>query len=236
MRFGIALRAERVDGREGEEMSARPRKQRVENAARRSLQMVEATLRSVARHGLNETTLASVSREAGLSQGVAVFYFESKDRLLAAAFRHHYEVYRGNWQAAAEAAGDDPAARLAAVIGADFSPVVFNREALAVWHAYWGEATARPIYAEIAKEFDAERAAVIGALCTALADGDRARGRQVGTTIDALTDGLWLRAHLSQDWACAGEALALTASAVARLLPGSGERVAQMLTGGSDGA
>ena len=221
-------------------MAARPRKQRTENAARRSLQMVEATLRSVARHGLAETTLASVSREAGLSQGVAVFYFASKDRLLAAAFRHHYEVYRGNWREAIAEAGEvargEPAARLAAVIRADFSPVVFNREALAVWHAYWGEATARPIYAEIAEQFDGERNAAVGAICAELAGCGTGLGREVATAIDALTDGLWLRAHLAQEWRGADEALGITARAVARMLPGPGERVARLLTGGPDDA
>jgi TetR/AcrR family transcriptional regulator, transcriptional repressor of bet genes len=216
-------------------MPERPRKQRVENAARRSLQMVEATLRSVARNGLNETTLASVSREAGLSQGVAVFYFESKSRLLAAAFRHHYEVYRRNWQAALDEAGDDAEARLAAAVRADFSPVVFNREALAVWYAYWGEATARPIYAEISKEFDSARNSELGAICARLMQDDIEQGRELATAIDALTDGLWLRAHLSQPWGGATEPLRLTACAVARMLPGPGERVARALTDGCDG-
>lgn len=211
-------------------MSEKPRKQRAENAARRSLQMVEATLRSVARNGLKETTLASVSREAGLSQGVAVFYFESKDRLLAAAFRHHYEVYRQNWQAAVTRAGDDPAARVAAAVRADFSPVVFNREALAVWYGFWGDTTARPIYGEISKEFDGERNERLGAWCAELAGGDFAHGRELATAIDALTDGLWLRAHLAQPWQGAEWALSLTADAVARLLPGPGDGVARLLT------
>lgn len=217
-------------------MPERPRKQRVENAARRSLQMVEATLRSVARRGLNDTTLATVSREAGLSQGVAVFYFESKDRLLAAAFRHHYEVYRQNWQTAIEGAGHDPERQLAAVIRADFSPVVFNREALAVWYAFWGDTTARPIYADISKEFDGERAEALGAICTAAGGCDAAQGREVATALDALTDGLWLRAHLLQQWEGVAAPLRMTACALARLMPGPGERVARQLTDDLDGA
>ncbi|HET7410056.1 MAG TPA: TetR family transcriptional regulator C-terminal domain-containing protein [Paracoccaceae bacterium] len=217
-------------------MAEKPRKQRAENAARRSLQMVEATLRSVARNGLKETTLASVSREAGLSQGVAVFYFESKDRLLAAAFRHHYEVYRHNWQTAVAAAGDDPASRVAAAIRADFDAIVFNREALAVWYAFWGDTTARPIYADISKEFDGERNAALGADCAGLVGGDAEHGRALASAIDALTDGLWLRAHLSQPWVGAEWPLRLTASAVARLLPGAGDRIARELTGARDDA
>lgn len=206
-------------------MATKPRKQRAENAARRHLQMVEATLRSVARNGLAATTLASVSQETGLSQGVAVFYFETKSKLLAAAFRHHYEVYRRNWRAGLEALPPeaDAAARLAALIRADFGPVVFNREALSVWHAYWGESTARPIYAEISEEFDSQRADVLGEICAELLEGDAARGRAMAATIDALTDGFWLRAYLSTIWRGPEPYLALTVAALQRLLPEAAE-------------
>lgn len=210
-------------------MAARPRKRRTENAARRTLQMVEATLRSVARNGLNGTTLASVSNEAGLSQGVAVFYFESKNGLLAAAFRHHYQIYHQNWQEAAHAAGPDPAARIAAVISADFSPIVFNRKALAIWYAFWGESTARPIYGEISDEFDRERNLWLGEQFSTLLGTDIAEGRILATEIDALTDGFWLRAHLTQPWIGAEKPLRATASAISRLIPGPGTRIAELL-------
>ena len=202
-------------------MATKPRKPRVENTARRHLQMVEATLRSVARNGLAATTLASVSQEAGLSQGVAVFYFETKSKLLAAAFRHHYEVYLRNWQGALAALGEaaPPAARLGALIRADFGPVVFNREALAVWHAYWGESTARPIYAEISEEFDDKRSEVLGAICAELLGGDTERGADAAATIDALTDGFWLRAYLSNVWRGPEPFLKLTVAMMQRLMP-----------------
>ena len=51
------------------------------------------------------------------------------------------------------------------MIRADFDPVVFNREALAVWYAFWGDTTARPIYADISKEFDSERNHALGVIC-----------------------------------------------------------------------
>ncbi len=197
-------------------MQTKARKPRAENAAKRSLQMIEATLRSVARHGLARTTLASVSAEAGLSQGVAVFYFESKDKLLAAAFRHHYEIYRKTWRAAFEGAGADPAAQVAAIVRADFDPAVFNRESLAVWHAYWGDSTARPLYADISQEYDRERGEALALACAALSGGDRAAGSDMAAAIDALSDGLWLRAHLTPVWSGPGDSLALAGSLVAR--------------------
>lgn len=204
-------------GRAQGPMQAKPKKPRAENAARRTLQMLEATLRSVARHGLARTTLASVSAEAGLSQGVAVFYFESKDKLLAAAFRRHYEIYRQNWLSALEAAGPGPAARIAAIVAADFDPAVFNRESIAVWHAFWGDSTARPLYADIALEFDSERGEALAQACVALPGETEESGRELAVAIDAMTDGLWLRAHLSPDWAGVERSGLLAARFLARL-------------------
>ena len=87
----------------------RPRKERKENADRRRKQLIEATLRSVVANGLAKTTLATVAAEAGLSQGVAVFYFNTKDDLLAAALAHQYALYEQAWSEELDQAGSDPA-------------------------------------------------------------------------------------------------------------------------------
>ncbi len=178
----------------------RPRKERTENAARRRNQLVEAALRSIVRNGLRGTTLATVAAEAGLSQGVAVFYFQTKEGLLAAALRHHYERYEANWRAARDAAPDDPALRLAALVRADFAPQVCSPEAQILWHAFWGEASARPLFNEIADVFDTHRSdaleAEVARLLAALGR-DTAEAGPLAAGVEALTDGLWLQIYLS---------------------------------------
>ena len=47
---------------------------------------------------------ATVADAAGLSQGVTVFYFKTKQALLAEALRWHYEECPAIWQAALAAA------------------------------------------------------------------------------------------------------------------------------------
>ena len=209
--------------------AARPRRERTKNAAMRRAQMLEATLRSVARHGLASTTLATVSQESGLSQGVVVFYFENKQRLLAEALRSHYEAYRRTWKAHLEEADADPVARLAALMRADFDPAIFNPEALAIWHGFWGQASARPIYAEIADSFDSERAGVLAEVCDELVGPGGGDPRSLAGGIDALTDGLWLRAYLAPEWPPAGAALATTARFLRALFPDHAERIAAAL-------
>ncbi|MDP5358991.1 MAG: TetR family transcriptional regulator, partial [Paracoccaceae bacterium] len=86
----------------------RPRKERKENADKRRAQLLDATRRSIVSKGLAKTTLATVAAEAGLSQGVAVFYFKSKTGLLTETLRDHYLKYDQNWKQMLAAAGDDP--------------------------------------------------------------------------------------------------------------------------------
>ncbi|MEM6375648.1 MAG: TetR family transcriptional regulator, partial [Pseudomonadota bacterium] len=83
----------------------KPRKERKENADRRRRQLLDAARRSILQFGLTKTTLATVSREAGLSQGVAVFYFESKGGLLRETLRDLYTTYERLWQNADMQAG-----------------------------------------------------------------------------------------------------------------------------------
>ena len=96
-----------------------PRNERTENAERRRRQLLDAARRSIIANGLAKTTLATVAGEAGLSQGVAVFYFKSKGGLLAETLRDLYQSYEDHWMRAMKRAGT-PAAKLAALIDADF--------------------------------------------------------------------------------------------------------------------
>lgn len=200
----------------------RPRKERAENAARRRGQLVEATLRSIVRNGLQGTTLATVAREAGLSQGSAVFYFKTKEGLLAAALERHYAVYEANWRAALDRAGEGAADRLAALVRADFDPKVCAREAQIVWHAFWGEASARPLYNEIADRFDAARSAALTEATRALLaelGRDTGEAASLAAGIEGLTDGLWLQMYLGSGARDAGTGLGIVMRFLTALFP-----------------
>lgn len=217
----------------------RPRRERTDNATMRRRQIVEATIRSIVRNGLPDTTLATVAAEAGLSQGVAVFYFKNKQSLLGEALRHQYELYQAHWQQAREAAGDDPLAQLIAMVRADFDPTVCNEQALSVWHAFWGEASARPLYATISEGFDAERLAAMREVCEALlAASDRPldQAGEIASGIDALTDGLWLRLHISADAMAVALALRITARFMAAAFPEHAAAIHAELSSGKTGS
>ena len=55
---------------------------RTESRAARRQQLIDATMKCIARKGIGSTTLGDVAKEAGLSQGIVNLHFVSKDNLL----------------------------------------------------------------------------------------------------------------------------------------------------------
>jgi len=204
----------------------KPRKERKENAEKRRVQLLEATLRSIATNGLARTTLATVANEAGLSQGVAVFYFQSKNGLLTGAMRAIYDLYDATWRSALDAAGDDPAARLAALIKADFDPAICNSESLSVWFAFWGEQKFTPQFAEVSAEYDAPRGRAIRDVCADLRpEASRSETDRLADWIDTLTDGYWQHLHVFPKTTDRTASMRAALELAATLLPQHADRI-----------
>ena len=75
-------------------------KRRTASKEKRREQLIKATIRSVARRGLSDTTMAAVAGEAGLSQGIINLHFQSKERLLIETLTYLADEYRRAWEAA----------------------------------------------------------------------------------------------------------------------------------------
>jgi TetR/AcrR family transcriptional regulator, transcriptional repressor of bet genes len=161
----------------------------------RRQQLIEATIRCVAKLGLAETTIATVAQEAGLSQGIINLHFQSKERLLTETLRYLSDEYRNACNEAAAAAGQSAAAGLQAMVDLDFRRNICTRDKLAVWFAFWGERRFRPTYRRICAERDRSYDGITLIMCTRLCeeggytDVDPAL---VADALSALTDGLWL--------------------------------------------
>lgn len=157
--------------------------------------IVEAVVEMITRHGISGTTIANVAKAAGVSQGVVVFHFKTKEHLLAQTLLALFDEYRQCWQQAA--ATVEPLERVLGLMAADFDPRICTREKLAVWFAFWGEAAAKPLYNRICTEAEEERAAAMREACLDLARiADIADPLKLAHAIDAHTDGLWLQMHI----------------------------------------
>ena len=161
----------------------------------RRTQLIEATIDCLARYGFAEFTLAQVARTARLSQGIVNFYFRSKEALLVETLKFMAAEYEQFWTAALRKAGPRPADKLAAMIAADFDPVMTSRKKVTVWYAFWGEARWRPEYLKICQTLSESYFAETRALCQELvqAGGYSAIDPDwVARCLNAVVDGLWL--------------------------------------------
>jgi len=159
----------------------------------RRQQLIDATMRVLARNGYSQTTLSNVAAEAGVSHGLVNFHFESKEKLLTATLMFMAAEYRQNWQAALKTAGDDPAKKLAALLEADFNGVVWTQERSACWCAFWGEVQSRPIYQQECAANDEDYIQTLEDLCQSLIDagGYALQAKRVARVLRFTSEGLW---------------------------------------------
>jgi TetR/AcrR family transcriptional repressor of bet genes len=173
---------------------AAPRRRTAPPAERRK-QLIDATIRSVANRGLSSTTIATVAREAGLSQGIINLHFQTKERLLTETLRFLADEYRNACREAAARTGGSPEAGLSAMVELDFQRGICERNKLAVWFAFWGERKFRPTYRRICAERDRSYDDMVRELCARLCDQGGypdVDAALVADGLSALTDGLWL--------------------------------------------
>ncbi len=166
----------------------------------RRRQLIEATIESIAKRGLGNTTLSHISQSVGLSQGMVNLHFTSKENLLNETLKFLRDEYEQTLQSALTKAGDDPASQLAAFLRADYKPAVTDPKKLAVWFAFWGEVKSRPTYQKTCQERVIEYTQILEGILTRLMVAGQYSGlnsSSLAESITAMADGLWLNLLIS---------------------------------------
>jgi len=107
----------------------------VSNATRR-LQLIEATIESIAICGFNKTTLNTVTQIANLSHSVVNFHFKSKDLSLLETMKFLIAEHLNHWHTNLRNASGSAEANLKALIATDFVEQKANPKRLAVWSGH----------------------------------------------------------------------------------------------------
>ena len=174
-----------------------------ENNNRRALpkevrkeQLIRATVKCIARHGLSGVTMARVTQEAGLSLGIANLHFKSKEKLLLETLKYVTDEY-GSGQAAILEDQTFPtiAAKIEALLDFDFSAGVIDKNKLAVWFAFLGEAKSRPTYQRICSRQDSvaeEKVTTLFQQAIDEAGYSHTDAALLSSGYISLVDGLWL--------------------------------------------
>jgi len=173
---------------------------RTASRAARRQQLIDATMKCIARKGMSSTTLSDVATEAGLSQGIINLHFDSKDNLLNETLASLAGEYREQFDKALDNSGPGPADKLQAIMEHDLRPSICNRGKLAIWFAFWGEVKSRPTYQRMCAEWDQHYDDVVAGLCEQIiADGKytNVSAESAAYTISAMINGLWLSCLIS---------------------------------------
>ena len=202
--------------------AAAAKSRRTASREARRAQLIDATMKCIARKGMGSTTLGDVAREAGLSQGIVNLHFQSKENLLKHTLRALADEYRQQFDKTLQRSGPAPAERLWALMEMDVKPPICDRRKLAVWFSFWGEVKSRPTYRRMCDEWDRHYETVIEAICGELIDDggySDVDAATVAAALTSMTNGMWLSCLISPGSWDQRQSLAAIRSYLARVFP-----------------
>lgn len=180
----------------GRAAQERPRR-RGEAKAYFRARLIDAAVEAIARHGFSGLSVSRLAECSGLARGMVNLHFQRKDKLLHEVLKHLADAYRTSWQEAIAKGGDDPAARLWALIAYDSGRKTHDDRALIAWLAFRQEAITNPSYRPLCDTREASFLSTVRSLCSALVkDGGYPIAPETAALgITFLLEGLWI------DWA-----------------------------------
>ena len=177
----------------------RPRTHAEINEFRRRA-LLEGAIRSFAEHGVAGTTNRTICQAAGASSGLIQHYFESKEKLVAAAFAYLLNRTAEAVREAVQKAGPGALDRLHAMPRAVLSSAIATEETKNAFLSFWHEIRFNTLVRAENKEFYRDYAQRTEALFAAAA-GELERdvdARRAARGLICLLDGLWLNLSMER--------------------------------------
>ncbi|GAA0372326.1 transcriptional regulator BetI [Bowmanella denitrificans] len=160
----------------------------------RRQQLIDATLESVEKFGLQGTTISTISRLAGVSSGIISHYFGGKQALLEATVRFLLEQLKQDLLAQIHGQ-PSPVDRLMMIVEANFTRLQRSERAAKTWLAFWAQSMHSEDLMRLQRINAARLEANLRYSFRSLIDASQVRN--VAAMTAAMIDGYWLRAALS---------------------------------------
>jgi TetR/AcrR family transcriptional regulator, transcriptional repressor of bet genes len=166
----------------------------------RRQELLEATLDCIAEQGLQGATVRQIAVRAGVTAGLIRHYFESKDMLVAAAYRQLVTTFAVR----AVSIEGDPRARLREFMVRNLTAPISNSRSLSLWAAFISQVNVDPGLGAIHREgylgfLDDIQQLLGDFLATEGRTVDAPERRRLAIAINAVIDGLWLEGCLAGD-------------------------------------
>jgi TetR/AcrR family transcriptional regulator, transcriptional repressor of bet genes len=173
---------------------------RADNKLRYRQAIIEATLDTIAEHGISGTTVSRIVERAGVARGMVNLHFGSKEALLMEALRDLNQRYAEHFTAIFADRRSPPSARLMNYVDAELDPAIFNVRNMSVWFAFRGDRRSDPDYMPLIESRDPETLALLTGLFAG-AGGKTAHDRaaKLAEGLMLLMEGIYADFHLHPD-------------------------------------
>jgi AcrR family transcriptional regulator len=173
---------------------------RREPEEKRREQLMRATLDLIAAGGPQAATVREIAARAGVTPGLIRHYFQSKEALTRAAYRHLMDGMTAQSADELTSAPAEPRARLAAFIAASMRPPVLDAQAVALWAGFLHDIQRDPDMREVHRASYLHYRDTLEALIAALPRNRDAKGlQQDAVACNAVVDGLWMEGSILTD-------------------------------------
>lgn len=164
----------------------------------RKQQLIDATLESVATHGLPNTTIMTISRIAGMSSGIISHYFGGKQELIEATVNYLLDQLQQSLLESITEENLDHRERLMFIVEANFNQFQKSSLVTKTWISFWASSMHDPALARL-QSINIKRLESNLRFSFKKLGFDDIKAEQAAKQTSAMIDGFWLRSALSDN-------------------------------------
>lgn len=174
-------------------------KRRIRGEESRKL-ILKSAIDNIANSGLGSLTLDRVAEKLGVSRGLVVFHFKSKNNLIMEVLEYLGKKYSGGWNAIVTEEYPSSMEKLLRLVDYDIRFACENPRYVSAWHAFWGESKGKEMFHQLVIPRDEGYAADMGYLLEEISvqDGyDELDIPAVTRGLVCMMFGAWVLLHLN---------------------------------------
>jgi len=162
--------------------------------------ILQAAVDSIASEGLGSLTLDRVAQRVGISRGLVVFHFKSKQKLVEEVLQFLSVQYSGGWFEIVEEKGEDDFSKLLRLIDYDIGFACEHPKYVSAWQAFWGDAKGNQLFHDLVLPRDESYADDMSVLLEKISDAggyDKQDLPVITRGLVAMMYGIWVQLHLN---------------------------------------
>lgn len=172
---------------------------RLQRGAESRRLILQAAIDSIAMEGLGRLTLDRVADRVGISRGLVVFHFKSKNKLIEEVLDYLGLEFSQGWYQILEAKGEDDVSKLLRLIDYDLDFACEHPKYVSAWQAFWGDTKGNDLFNEKAVQRDREYSADLERLLENISDAgnyDKRNLPMITRGLVAMLFGIWTLLNL----------------------------------------